>query len=36
MNKFDPFSRDEQNLLTTAYGFNTVGMPLMGKSSNIA
>lgn len=35
MHKHDPFSFDEQNLLTTAYGFNTLGMPLIGRESNI-
>lgn len=35
MAKFDPSSRDAELLLTTAYGYNTLGMPLIGTSSNI-
>ena len=33
--KFDPTSNDAELLLTTAYGYNTLGMPLLGTSSNI-
>ena len=36
LNKYDPFMRDEQNLLTTAFGYNTLGMPLLGRESNIS
>lgn len=35
MNKFDPTANDAELLLTTAYGYNTLGMPLLGTSSNI-
>lgn len=33
--KFDPFINNEELMLRTAYGFNTLGMPRMGLSSNI-
>jgi predicted Zn-dependent peptidase len=33
--KFDPTANDAELLLTTAYGYNTLGMPLLGTSSNI-
>jgi predicted Zn-dependent peptidase len=35
MAKFDPSSADADHLLRTAYGYNTLGMPLMGTGSNI-
>lgn len=35
LGKYDPSSRDEELLLTTAYGYNTLGMPLLGTESNI-
>lgn len=35
LNKFDPTANDAELLLTTAYGYNTLGMPLLGTSSNI-
>lgn len=35
LHKFDPFSRDEELLCRTAYGYNTLGMPLQGRADNI-
>merc|ERR1711990_303739 len=35
MAKFDPSSNDAELLLRTAFGFNTLGMPRLGNSSNI-
>ena len=35
MSKYDPFSNNTELLLRTAYGYNTLGMPLMGMESNI-
>lgn len=35
MSKYDPFSNNKELLLRTAYGYNTLGMPLMGMESNI-
>lgn len=35
MAKFDPSSSDIDYLLRTAYGYNTLGMPLMGTANNI-
>lgn len=32
---YNPFQDNPQRLLTTAYGFNTLGMPLLGHQSNI-
>lgn len=33
--KYDPFSNAEAMLLRTAYGYNTLGMPLLGMADNI-
>ena len=33
--KYDPFARTTESLLRTAYGYNTLGMPLNGLESNI-
>ena len=33
--KYDPSANDADYLLRTAFGYNTLGMPLMGTSSNI-
>lgn len=33
--KFDPFASNQELLLRTAYGFNTLGMPRMGLAKNI-
>jgi processing peptidase subunit beta len=35
MNKFDPSSKDSELLLRTAYGYNTLGMPLLGTEGNV-
>jgi predicted Zn-dependent peptidase len=35
LNQFDPFSTSEELLLRTAYGYNTLGMPLLGRADNI-
>jgi predicted Zn-dependent peptidase len=35
LEKFDPFINAEENLLRTAYGFNTLGNPLRGLESNV-
>ena len=35
MSKYDPFSNNKELLMRTAYGYNTLGMPLMGMESNI-
>jgi len=33
--KFDPFAQQQEMLLRTAYGFNTLGMPRLGLASNV-
>jgi len=33
--KFDPFADNNELLLRTAYGYNTLGMPRLGLSSNL-
>jgi len=33
--KFDPFSNNQELLLRTAYGFNTLGMPRLGLEKNV-
>jgi processing peptidase subunit alpha len=33
--KFDPFANQQENLLRTAYGYNTLGMPRFGRADNI-
>ena len=33
--KFDPFAAQQELLLRTAYGFNTLGMPRLGLSKNL-
>lgn len=35
LNKFDPFAGNQELLLRTAYGYNTLGMPRLGLESNI-
>jgi len=35
LHKYDPFSRTQELLLRTAYGFNTLGMPRLGLESNV-
>merc|ERR1719243_161196 len=35
MMKFDPSANDAEHLLRTAFGYNTLGMPLMGTAGNI-
>lgn len=35
LSKFDPFASQQELLLRTAYGYNTLGMPRLGKSKNI-
>merc|ERR1712242_416955 len=35
MSKYDPFANNNELLLRTAYGYHTLGMPLMGMESNI-
>ena len=33
--KFDPFANQQEMLLRTAYGFNTLGMPRLGLAKNL-
>jgi hypothetical protein len=33
--KFDPFANQQEMLLRTAYGYNTLGMPRLGIEKNI-
>lgn len=33
--KFDPFASQQENLLRTAYGINTLGMPRLGLANNV-
>lgn len=35
LSKYDPSMNDSELLLRTAFGYNTLGMPLLGKASNI-
>lgn len=35
LHKFDPFSRSQELLLRTAYGYATLGMPRLGLESNV-
>lgn len=35
LHKYDPFSNNQDMLLRTAYGYNTLGMPRLGLESNI-
>lgn len=35
LHRYDPFSRTQELLLRTAYGFNTLGMPRLGLESNV-
>jgi predicted Zn-dependent peptidase len=35
LHKYDPFSDDLDLLMRTAYGYNTLGMPLMGMEHNL-
>ena len=35
LHKFDPFSRSQELLLRTAYGYRTLGMPRLGMENNV-
>ena len=35
LSKFDPFASQQETLLRTAYGFNTLGMPRLGLEKNV-
>ena len=35
LSKFDPFASQQELLLRTAYGYNTLGMPRLGMSKNV-
>lgn len=35
LHKYDPFSDNQELLLRTAYGYNTIGMPRLGLESNV-
>jgi len=35
LSKFDPFATQQELLLRTAYGYNTLGMPRLGLQGNI-
>lgn len=35
LGKFDPFQNNQELLLRTAYGYNTLGMPRLGMEKNI-
>lgn len=35
LSKFDPFMNDQEMLLRTAYGYNTLGMPRLGTESQV-
>jgi hypothetical protein len=35
LHKYDPFSENQDLLLRTAYGYNTLGMPRIGLESNL-
>lgn len=35
LHKYDPFSDNQELLLRTAYGYNTLGMPRLGLESNV-
>ncbi len=35
LEKSNPFANFQQDLLTTAFGYNTLGMPLIGLESNV-
>lgn len=35
MARFDPSSKDSELLLRTAYGYNSLGMPLLGTEGNV-
>ena len=35
LSKYDPFASTQENLLRTAYGYNTLGMPRLGLEKNI-
>lgn len=36
LSKYDPFSNNQDMLLRTAYGYNTLGMPRLGLENNIS
>jgi hypothetical protein len=33
--KYDPFAHTEEIILRTAFGFNTLGNPLLGQEHNV-
>jgi len=35
LSKFDPWASQQENLLRTAYGYNTLGMPRLGMEKNL-
>ena len=35
LSKFDPFANQQELLLRTAYGYNTLGMPRLGMAKNV-
>merc|ERR1740139_503001 len=35
LSKFDPFADNQENLLRTAFGYNTLGMPRLGRLDNL-
>jgi hypothetical protein len=35
LSKFDPFASQQELLLRTAYGYNTLGMPRLGTTKNV-
>ena len=35
LSKFDPFAMNQELLLRTAYGFNTLGMQRLGMAKNV-
>lgn len=35
LGKFDPFANNQELLLRTAYGYNTLGMPRLGMEKNV-
>lgn len=35
LSKFDPFANNQELILRTAYGYNTLGMPRLGLSNNV-
>lgn len=35
LSKYDPFANNQELLLRTAYGYNTLGMPRLGLENNV-